>query len=89
MDQVEASHIVGKPNEVHDEVETSSKHQTTERENIPTKELQVLSYGLIPVDQLKKFIMWTIKDKFDGSSKVIFGLHEAVHPKDRWTEDVN
>lgn len=54
---MEASHIVGKPNEVHDEVETSSKHQATERENIPTKELQVLSYGLIPVDQLKKFIM--------------------------------
>lgn len=69
MDHVEASHIVGKPNEVHEEVEASTKHGTTEREKTPAKEFQVSSDRLIPVDQLKEFIMGTIKDRFDGSFK--------------------
>ncbi|KAL0449412.1 UNVERIFIED_CONTAM: hypothetical protein Slati_1497600 [Sesamum latifolium] len=55
--------------EAHDEAETSLKQQSNEREKSSTKELQVSSEGLIPVDQLKEFIMGTIQNKLSGSSK--------------------
>ncbi|KAK4406608.1 hypothetical protein Sango_0667300 [Sesamum angolense] len=39
------------------------------KERSSTNELKVSSEGLIPVDQLKEFIMGTIKNKLGGSSK--------------------
>ncbi|KAL0294144.1 UNVERIFIED_CONTAM: hypothetical protein Scaly_2573900 [Sesamum calycinum] len=69
IDNTDASHVVGKKIEAHDEAETSLKQQSSEREKSSTKELQVSSEGLIPVDQLKEFIMGTIQNKLDGSSK--------------------
>ncbi|KAI3457318.1 hypothetical protein Pfo_013981 [Paulownia fortunei] len=49
------------------------KSKTLKSQNYEQKafnsRIQVSSDGLIPVDQLKEFIMGTIKDKFDGSSK--------------------
>ncbi|KAL0449510.1 UNVERIFIED_CONTAM: hypothetical protein Slati_1507400 [Sesamum latifolium] len=69
IDSTDASHIAGKQMEAHDEAETSLKQQSNEREKSSTKELQVSSEGLIPVDQLKEFIMGTIQSKLSGSSK--------------------
>ncbi|KAI3444934.1 hypothetical protein Pfo_001599 [Paulownia fortunei] len=60
VDKANVSRVMGKQIEVHDEEKAS------------TQEFQVSSDGLIPVDQLKKFIMGTIKDKFDGSFKSSF-----------------
>ncbi|KAI3446917.1 hypothetical protein Pfo_003582 [Paulownia fortunei] len=68
VDNASTSRIMGKQVEAHDEAETSMKQQPSERVK-SFKELQVSSDGLIPADQLKEFIMGTIKDKFDGSSK--------------------
>ncbi|KAL0447775.1 UNVERIFIED_CONTAM: hypothetical protein Slati_1905400 [Sesamum latifolium] len=39
------------------------------KREVINKELQVSSEGLIPVDQLKEFIMGTIQNKLSGSSK--------------------
>ncbi|KAL0410926.1 UNVERIFIED_CONTAM: hypothetical protein Slati_3682300 [Sesamum latifolium] len=69
IDSTDASHVAGKQMEAHDEDETSLKQQSNEREKSSTKELQVFSEGLIPVDQLKEFIMGTIQNKLGGSSK--------------------
>ncbi|KAL0463317.1 UNVERIFIED_CONTAM: hypothetical protein Slati_0219300 [Sesamum latifolium] len=69
IDSTDASHVIGKKMETHDKVETSLKQQSDEREKSTTKELQVSSEGLIPVDQLKEFIMGTIQNKLGGSSK--------------------
>ncbi|KAI3453522.1 hypothetical protein Pfo_010185 [Paulownia fortunei] len=69
VDNANVSRVMGKQVEVHGEVETSMKQQSSENEKPSTQEFQVLSNGLIPVDQLKEFIMGTIKDKFDGSAK--------------------
>ncbi|KAL0447765.1 UNVERIFIED_CONTAM: hypothetical protein Slati_1904400 [Sesamum latifolium] len=63
------SHVPGKQIEAHDEAETSLKQQSNEREKSSTKELQVSSEELIPIDQLKEFIMGTIQNKLDGSTK--------------------
>ncbi|KAL0388081.1 UNVERIFIED_CONTAM: hypothetical protein Sradi_2689900 [Sesamum radiatum] len=67
-DNVDASHVMGKQVEVHDEVEASAKQHYTERDKY-ANDLQVSSDGLIPVDQLKEFIKGTIKSKIEGSSK--------------------
>ncbi|KAI3444978.1 hypothetical protein Pfo_001643 [Paulownia fortunei] len=69
VDNADVSRVMGKQVEVHDEVEMSTKQQSSEKENPSTQEFQVSFDGLIPVDQLKEFIMGTIKDKFDRSSK--------------------
>ncbi|KAI3445385.1 hypothetical protein Pfo_002050 [Paulownia fortunei] len=69
VDNADVRRIMGKQVELHDELEMSTKQQSSEKENSSTKELQFSFDGLIPVDQLKEFIMGTIKDKFDGSSK--------------------
>ncbi|KAK6160329.1 hypothetical protein DH2020_003710 [Rehmannia glutinosa] len=69
VDNVDTSRVMGQQVETHDEVETSMRQQPNEKEESPAKELQISSDGLIPVDQLKEFIMGTINDKFDGSSK--------------------
>ncbi|KAL0372527.1 UNVERIFIED_CONTAM: hypothetical protein Scaly_0934300 [Sesamum calycinum] len=67
-DNVDASHVMGKQVETHDEVEASAKQHYTERDKY-AKELQISSDRLIPVDQLKEFIEGTIKSKIEGSSK--------------------
>ncbi|KAL0439248.1 UNVERIFIED_CONTAM: hypothetical protein Slati_2407800 [Sesamum latifolium] len=54
-DNVDASYIMGKQVEAHDEVEVSTKQRYAENDK-SAKELQVSSDGLIPVDQLKEFI---------------------------------
>ncbi|KAL0301842.1 UNVERIFIED_CONTAM: hypothetical protein Sradi_6461000 [Sesamum radiatum] len=69
IDNTYASHVAEKKIEAHDEAETSLKQQSNEREKLSTKELQVSSEGLIPVDQLKEFIMGTIQNKLGGNSK--------------------
>ncbi|KAL0298880.1 UNVERIFIED_CONTAM: hypothetical protein Sradi_6547800 [Sesamum radiatum] len=69
IDDVNAIHVARKQIEAHDEAETSLKQQSNEREKSLMKELQVSSKGLIPIDQLKEFIMGTIQNKLDGSSK--------------------
>ncbi|KAL0319808.1 UNVERIFIED_CONTAM: hypothetical protein Sradi_5242300 [Sesamum radiatum] len=67
-DNVDASHIMGKQVEVYDEVEASINQHYTEKDK-STKELQISSDGLIPIDQLKEFIEETIRSKIEGSSK--------------------
>ncbi|KAL0448423.1 UNVERIFIED_CONTAM: hypothetical protein Slati_1398700 [Sesamum latifolium] len=59
-DNVDASHIMGKQVEAHDEAEVSTKQRYTENDKF-AKELQVSSDGLIPMDQLKEFIEGTIR----------------------------
>ncbi|KAK4407952.1 hypothetical protein Sango_0376200 [Sesamum angolense] len=68
-DNTDASYMVEKQVERHDEAETSLKQQSSEMRKSSTKELQVSLEGLIPVNQLKEVIMETIKDKIDRSSK--------------------
>ncbi|KAL0439781.1 UNVERIFIED_CONTAM: hypothetical protein Slati_2461100 [Sesamum latifolium] len=67
-DNVEASHIMRKQIEAHDETEVSTKNCYAENDK-SAKELQVFSDGLIPVDQLKEFIEGTIRSKIEESSK--------------------
>ncbi|KAI3453509.1 hypothetical protein Pfo_010172 [Paulownia fortunei] len=69
VNNADVSRVMGKQVEIHDEVETSTKQQSSKKEKPSTQEFQVSSDGLISVDQLKEFIIETIKDKFDGSSK--------------------
>ncbi|KAL0427894.1 UNVERIFIED_CONTAM: hypothetical protein Slati_2964200 [Sesamum latifolium] len=66
-DNVDASHIMGKQVEAHDEAEVSTKQRYAENDK-SAKELQVSSHGLILVDQLKEFIKGTIRSKIEGSS---------------------
>ncbi|KAL0339230.1 UNVERIFIED_CONTAM: hypothetical protein Sangu_1445100 [Sesamum angustifolium] len=61
IENTNASHIAGKQIEAYDEAEIYLKQQSNEREKSSMKELQVSSEGLIPVDQLKEFIMGTIQ----------------------------
>ncbi|KAL0419164.1 UNVERIFIED_CONTAM: hypothetical protein Sradi_1329900 [Sesamum radiatum] len=79
-DNVDASHVMGKQVEAHDEVEASAKQHYTERDKY-AKELQVSSDGLIPVDQLKEFIEGTIKNKIEGSSKSSLTYSKPYTPK--------
>ncbi|KAK4392799.1 hypothetical protein Sango_2057700 [Sesamum angolense] len=51
-DNVDASHVMGKNVEAHDEVKAPTKQHYTEKDKY-AKELQISSDGLIPVDQLK------------------------------------
>ncbi|PIN04005.1 hypothetical protein CDL12_23465 [Handroanthus impetiginosus] len=69
VDGSDTSRIMGKQPEAHDEVETSIRPQSNEKEKQSVKQLQVSFDGLILVYQLKEFIMRMIKDKLDGSSK--------------------
>ncbi|KAL0300174.1 UNVERIFIED_CONTAM: hypothetical protein Scaly_2568200 [Sesamum calycinum] len=69
IDSTDASHVAGKQSEAHAGAKTSLKQQSNEREKSSTKELQVSSEGLIPVDQLWEFIMGTIQNKLGGNSK--------------------
>ncbi|KAL0451582.1 UNVERIFIED_CONTAM: hypothetical protein Slati_1136300 [Sesamum latifolium] len=64
-DNVDASHIMRKQVEAHDEVEVSTKQRYAENDK-SAKELQVSFDRLIPVDQLKEFIEGTIRSKIKG-----------------------
>ncbi|KAL0314526.1 UNVERIFIED_CONTAM: hypothetical protein Sangu_2297000 [Sesamum angustifolium] len=79
-DNVDASHVMGKQVEAHDEVEASAKQHYMERDKY-AKELQVSSDGLIPVDQLKEFIEGTIKSKIEGSSKSSITYSKPYTPR--------
>ncbi|KAK4390369.1 hypothetical protein Sango_2100200 [Sesamum angolense] len=79
-DNVDASHIMGKQVEAHDEVEAPAKQHYTEKDKY-AKELQISSDGLIPVDQLKEFIEGTIRSKIEGSSKSSFTYSRPYTPR--------
>ncbi|KAL0302444.1 UNVERIFIED_CONTAM: hypothetical protein Scaly_2564100 [Sesamum calycinum] len=79
-DNVDASHVMGKQVEAHDEVEASAKQHYTENDKY-AKELQVSSDELIPVDQLKEFIEGTIKSKIEGSSKSSLTYSKPYTPR--------
>ncbi|KAL0368111.1 UNVERIFIED_CONTAM: hypothetical protein Scaly_1030000 [Sesamum calycinum] len=67
-DNVDASHVMGKQVEAHDEVEAPAKQHYIEKDKY-AKELQISSDGLIPVDKLKEFIEGIIRSKIEGNSK--------------------
>ncbi|KAL0300028.1 UNVERIFIED_CONTAM: hypothetical protein Scaly_3062000 [Sesamum calycinum] len=79
-DNVDASHVMGKQVEAHDEVEASTRQHYTERDKY-AKELQISSDGLIPVDRLKEFIEGTIKSKIEGSSKSSLTYSKPYTPR--------
>ncbi|KAL0379306.1 UNVERIFIED_CONTAM: hypothetical protein Sradi_3236100 [Sesamum radiatum] len=79
-DNVDASHIMGKQVEAHDEAEVSTKHRYTENDK-SVKELHVSSDGLISVDQLKEFIERTIRSKIEGSSKSSLTYSKPYTPR--------
>ncbi|KAL0290457.1 UNVERIFIED_CONTAM: hypothetical protein Sangu_2573300 [Sesamum angustifolium] len=66
--------------EAHDEVETPIKQHHTENDK-STKEIQISSDRLIPVDQLKEFIEETIKSKIEGSSRSSFTYSKPYTPR--------
>ncbi|KAL0294673.1 UNVERIFIED_CONTAM: hypothetical protein Sradi_6874500 [Sesamum radiatum] len=67
-DNVDASHIMGKQVEAHDEVEAPAKQHYTVKDKYGN-ELEISSDRLILVDQLKEFIEGTIRSKIEGRSK--------------------
>ncbi|KAL0410997.1 UNVERIFIED_CONTAM: hypothetical protein Slati_3689400 [Sesamum latifolium] len=79
-DNVDASHIMEKQVEVHDEAEVSTKQRYAENDK-SAKELQVSSDGFIPVDQLKEFIEGTIRSKIEGSSKSSLTYSKPYTPR--------
>ncbi|KAL0288039.1 UNVERIFIED_CONTAM: hypothetical protein Scaly_2745600 [Sesamum calycinum] len=79
-DNIDASHITGKQVEAHDEVETPIKQHYTENDK-STKEIQISSDGLIPVDQLKEFIEETFKSNIEGSSRSSFTYSKPYTPR--------
>ncbi|KAL0368036.1 UNVERIFIED_CONTAM: hypothetical protein Scaly_1022500 [Sesamum calycinum] len=77
---VDASHIMGKQVEAHDQVEAPAKQHYIEKDNYG-KEFQISSDGLIPVDQLKEFIEGTIRSKIEGSSKSSLTYSKSYTPR--------
>ncbi|KAL0298432.1 UNVERIFIED_CONTAM: hypothetical protein Sradi_6503000 [Sesamum radiatum] len=78
-DNVDASHVLGKQDEAHDEVEAPVKQHYTKKDKY-AKEFQISSDGLIPVVQLKEFIEGTIRRKIEGSSKSSFTYSKRYTP---------
>ncbi|KAK4384344.1 hypothetical protein Sango_3070100 [Sesamum angolense] len=80
IENTNASHMAEKQVETHDEAETFLRQQSNEREKSSTKKLQVSLEGLIPVDQLKEFIMGTSKtNSMEATSH--HDIHKAIHSK--------
>ncbi|KAL0313014.1 UNVERIFIED_CONTAM: hypothetical protein Sradi_5700700 [Sesamum radiatum] len=79
-DNIDASNIMWKQVEAHEEAEVSTKQRYTENDK-SAKELQVSSNRLIPVDQLKEFIEGTIRSKIEGSSKSFLTYSKPYTPK--------
>ncbi|KAL0442111.1 UNVERIFIED_CONTAM: hypothetical protein Sradi_0150000 [Sesamum radiatum] len=67
-DNIDASHVMEKQVEAHDEDKSA-------------KEFQISSDGLIPVDQLKEFIEGTIRSKIEGSSRSSFTYSKPYTPR--------
>ncbi|KAL0316658.1 UNVERIFIED_CONTAM: hypothetical protein Sradi_5544000 [Sesamum radiatum] len=63
-DNIDASHVMEKQVEAHDEVGMPIKQHYAEKDK-SAKEFQISSDGLIPVDQLKEFIEGTIRSKVE------------------------
>ncbi|KAL0395920.1 UNVERIFIED_CONTAM: hypothetical protein Scaly_0040400 [Sesamum calycinum] len=79
-DNIDASHVMGKQVEAHDEVEVPIKQHYTENDK-SAKEIQISSGWLIPVDQLKEFIEGTIRRKIEGSSRSSFIYSKPYTPR--------
>ncbi|KAL0405087.1 UNVERIFIED_CONTAM: hypothetical protein Slati_3822600 [Sesamum latifolium] len=79
-DNIDASHVMGKQVDAHDEAEVSTKQCYAENDK-SAKDLQVSSDGLIPVDQLKEFIEGTIRSKIEGSSKSSLTYSKPYTPR--------
>ncbi|KAL0453820.1 UNVERIFIED_CONTAM: hypothetical protein Slati_1360100 [Sesamum latifolium] len=79
-DNVDASHIMGKQVEAHDEAEVSTKQRYAENDK-SARDIQVSSDGLIPVNQLKEFIEGTIRSKIEGSSKSSLTYSKPYTPR--------
>ncbi|KAL0352301.1 UNVERIFIED_CONTAM: hypothetical protein Scaly_1618800 [Sesamum calycinum] len=80
VDNVDASHIMGKQVEAHDEVEAPTKQHYIEKDKY-ANELQISSDGLIPMDQLKEFIEGTIRSNIEGSSKSSLTYSKPYTPR--------
>ncbi|KAK4385723.1 hypothetical protein Sango_2696300 [Sesamum angolense] len=80
VDNVDASHVMGKQVEAHDEVEAPVKQHYTKKDKY-AKEFQISSDGLIPVVQLKEFIEGTIRSNIEGSSKSSFTYSKPYTPR--------
>ncbi|KAL0302462.1 UNVERIFIED_CONTAM: hypothetical protein Scaly_3032200 [Sesamum calycinum] len=79
-DNIDASHVMEKQVEAHDEVEMPIKQHYAEKDK-SAKEFQISSDGLIPVDQLKEFIEGTIRSKVEGSSRSSFTYSKPYTPR--------
>ncbi|KAL0351033.1 UNVERIFIED_CONTAM: hypothetical protein Sradi_4252500 [Sesamum radiatum] len=79
-DNIDASHVMEKQVEAHDEVEMPIKQHYAEKDK-SAKEFQISSDGLIPVDQLKEFIEGTIRSKIEGSSRSSFTYSKPYTPR--------
>ncbi|KAL0453945.1 UNVERIFIED_CONTAM: hypothetical protein Slati_1372600 [Sesamum latifolium] len=79
-DNIDASHIMGKQVEAHDEAEVSTKQRYVVNDK-SAKELHVSSDRLIPLDQLKEFIEGTIRSKIEGSSKSSLTYSKPYTPR--------
>ncbi|KAL0393023.1 UNVERIFIED_CONTAM: hypothetical protein Sradi_2525100 [Sesamum radiatum] len=73
-DNVDASHIMGKQVEAHDEVEASTKEHYTEKDK-SAKKLQISSDRMIPVDQLNN----SLKEQSETRSREVQG-HPLLTP---------
>ncbi|KAL0287152.1 UNVERIFIED_CONTAM: hypothetical protein Scaly_2774400 [Sesamum calycinum] len=69
-DNVDASHIMGKQVEAHDEVEASTKEHYTENDK-SAKKLQISSDRMIPVDQLNN----SLKEQSETRSREVQGTY--------------
>ncbi|KAL0315886.1 UNVERIFIED_CONTAM: hypothetical protein Sradi_5466800, partial [Sesamum radiatum] len=78
-DNIDASHVMEKQVEAHDEVEMPIKQHYAEKDK-SAKEFQISSDG-IPVDQLKEFIEGTIRSKIEGSSRSSFTYSKPYTPR--------
>ncbi|KAL0381955.1 UNVERIFIED_CONTAM: hypothetical protein Scaly_0482800 [Sesamum calycinum] len=79
-DNVDASHIMGKQVEAHDEVEAPANQHYTDKDKY-TKELQISFDGLILMDQLKEFNDGTIRSKIEGSLKSSLTYSKTYTPR--------
>ncbi|KAK4381721.1 hypothetical protein Sango_2941300 [Sesamum angolense] len=79
VDNIDASHVIGKQVEAHDEVEMPIKHYTENDKS--AKAIQISTDGLIHVDQLKEFIEGTIRSKIEGSSRSSFTYSNPYTPR--------
>ncbi|KAL0292836.1 UNVERIFIED_CONTAM: hypothetical protein Scaly_3152000 [Sesamum calycinum] len=79
-DNIDASHVMEKQVEAHDEVEMPIKQHYAEKDK-SAKEFKFLLTGLIPVDQLKEFIEGTIRSKVEGSSRSSFTYSKPYTPR--------